>query len=295
MSRRSNEQTTRPPTSTRRWSHNWQSRWSHPPGKIRSHWSQPHGKRHASVYEPNLQFFAYYAVDYSQGFVRRGLGGEILDLFPADLYFTGLLILRWLVPTLFGVGIAAVAWTVAVKFGRSERRLMLALLTPMLPLGFVHAVVLPTPDLIGEAALAVFAVVLASAKGDRSLLAASGLYGMATAVLTLIHEAVPFLQALGAVLAIVVLAHTSVKIQRLSALLAVAPGLVVALTIALLRRRDVSPQCARLPHKAVRWAPGRTPGANTLTGTSTTGLVALSPSQQEKLLSSGPTRSAGPL
>ncbi len=211
-----------------------------------------------SVYEPNLQFFAYYAVDYSHGFVRRGLGGEILDLFPANLYFTGLLILRWLVPALFGVGIAAVAWTVAVRFGRSERLLMLALLTPILPLGFVHAVVLPTPDLVGESVLAVFAVVLASAKRDRSLLIASGTYGMTTAVLTLIHEAVPFLQALGAILAILVLAHGSVKMKRLSALLAVAPGLVVALTIALLRRRDVSSQCARLPHKAFRWAPGQT-------------------------------------
>ena len=211
-----------------------------------------------SVYEPNLQFFAYYAVDYSQGFVRRGLGGEILDLFPADLYFAGLLILRWLVTALFGVGIAAVAWTVAVRFGRSERRLMLALLIPMLPLGFVHAVVLPTPDLVGEAALAVFAVVLASAKRDRSLLVASGIYGMTTAVLTLIHEAIPFLQALGAILAIVVLARSSVKIQRLSALLAVAPGLVVALAIALLRRRDVSSQCARLPHRTFHWAPGQT-------------------------------------
>ena len=151
------------------------------------------------------------------------------------------------------------AWTVAVRFGRSERRLMLALLTPMLPLGFVHAVMLPTPDLLGEAALAVFAVVLASAKRDRSLPVASGIYGMAIAVLTLIHEAVPFLQALGAVLAIVVLVHDSVKIRRLSALLAVAPGLVVALAIALLRRQDVSSHCARLPHRAVRWAPGRTP------------------------------------
>ena len=213
----------------------------------------------ASVYEPNLQFFPYYAVDYSQGFVRRGLGGEILDLFPADLYFTGLLVLRWLVPALFGVGIAAVAWTVAVRFGRSERRLMLALLTPVLPFGFVHAVMLPTPDLLGEAALAVFAIVLASAKRERSLPVASGIYGMTIAVLTLIHEAVPFLQALGAVLAIVVLAHSSVKMQRLSALLAVGPGLVVALAIALLRRQDVSPHCARLPHRAVRWAPGRAP------------------------------------
>ncbi len=212
-----------------------------------------------SVYEPNLQFFPYYAVDYSQGFVRRGLGGQILDLFPADRYFTGLLILRWLVPALFGLGIAAVAWTVAVSFGRSERRLMLALLTPMLPLGFVHAVVLPTPDLLGEAALAVFAVVLASAKRDRSLPVASGIYGVTVAVLTLVHEAVPFLQALGAILAIVVLGHGSVKIRRLSALLAIAPGLVVALAVALLRRQDVSPHCARLPHRAVRWAPGRTP------------------------------------
>lgn len=211
-----------------------------------------------SVYVQNLQFFSYYAVDYSHGFVRRGLAGELVDLFPADLYFTGLLIVRWLVPALFGVGIAAVAWRVAAGSGRSERRLMLALLVPMLPLGVVHAVVLPTPDLLGAAALAVFAVVLASAKTDRSLPVASGVYGVATAVLTLIHEAIPFLQALGAVLAIVVLVHSSVKMQRLSVLLAVAPGLVVALAIASLRRRDVSSQCARLPHKAVHWAPGQT-------------------------------------
>ncbi|OBG28916.1 hypothetical protein A5672_03740 [Mycobacterium alsense] len=213
----------------------------------------------ASVYQPNLPFFPYYAVDYSQGLVRRGLGGEILNLLPADLYFTDLLILRWLVPALFGVGIAAVAWTVAVKFGRSERRLMLALLTAILPLGFVHAVVLPTPDLIGEAALAVFAVVLASAKGHRALPVTSAIYGMTIAVLTLLHEAVPFLQALGAVLAIVVLAHSSAKSQRRSALLAVAPGLAVALAIALLRRQDVSSHCDRLPHRAIRWASGLTP------------------------------------
>lgn len=212
----------------------------------------------ASVYEPNLQFFAYYAVDYSQGFVRRGLGGELLGLFPADHYFTGLLILRWLVPTLFGVGVAAVMWAVAARFGRSERRLMLALLIPMLPLGFVHAVVLPTPDLVGEGVLAVFAVVLASAKSARSVQLASGIYGIATAVLTLIHEAVPFLQALGAILAIVVLARGIGKGQRLSALLAVAPGLLVAVTIALVRQRDVSSHCARLPHRTVGWAPGQT-------------------------------------
>jgi hypothetical protein len=214
----------------------------------------------AIIFEPNLQFFSYYAIDYSQGFVRRGLAGEILDLFSAAHYFTGLLILRWLVPALFVGGIAAVAWTAALRFGRSERRLMLALLIPVLPFGFVHAVVLPTPDLLGGAALAAFAVVLASAKTDRSLLIASGIYGTTTAVLALIHEAVPFLQALGAVLAIAVLVPSSVKIQRLSALLAVAPGLVVVLAIALLGRRDASSQCARLPHRAVDFPRKLSPG-----------------------------------
>ena len=31
--------------AARRWSHNWQSRWSHHPGKIRSNRSHAHGKR----------------------------------------------------------------------------------------------------------------------------------------------------------------------------------------------------------------------------------------------------------
>jgi hypothetical protein len=205
----------------------------------------------AALFEPNLQFFSYYAINYDQGFVRRGLAGELLDLFPADLYFTGLLILRWLVPALFVAAIAVVAWTVAVRFGRSERRLMLALLIPMLPFGFARAVVVPTPDLVGAAALAVFAVTLVVVTKDRSLLVASAVYGAAIAVLTLIHEAIPFLQALGAVLAIVVLVRSSVRTQRLSVLLAVAPGLVVAGAVALLGRVDASSQCARLPHRRV--------------------------------------------
>src|SRR5215510_2559789 len=63
----------------------------------------------AVLFEPNLQFFSYYAINYDQGFVRRGLAGELLRLFPADHYFTGLLILRWLIPALFVIGLAAVA------------------------------------------------------------------------------------------------------------------------------------------------------------------------------------------
>lgn len=145
-----------------------------------------------------------------------------------------------------------------------------------------------------------FAVVLASAKTHRSLLFASGIYGMTAAVLTLIHEAVPFLQALGAVLAIVVLVHSSVKIQRLSALLAVAPGLVVVLAIAVLGRRDASSRCVLGCHiepltSRASYRPVRFSAVNTPTRTTTTGPVASSASQQENLLSLDLARSVGAL
>lgn len=42
MIERTNEGTT---DATRRWSHNWQSRWSHHPGKISSRWSHAPGRR----------------------------------------------------------------------------------------------------------------------------------------------------------------------------------------------------------------------------------------------------------
>lgn len=202
-----------------------------------------------SVYLPNIQWYSYYVINYGNGFVRRGLAGEILDLFSPDHYFTGLLLLRWLVPVIFVAGLVAVAWRVAVGAGNSQRSLMLALLIPLLPFGFVHAVVLPTPNLLGATVLTVFAVALTSLTTDRAIVLASAAYGFTTALLTLIHEAIPFLYSLGAIAAIVVLVHSSIHVQRLSASLATVPGLVVALSITLLGHRDVASQCDRLPHK----------------------------------------------
>jgi hypothetical protein len=209
----------------------------------------------AASFEPEMYFFSYYSVDYTFGFVRRGLAGEILDLFPADLYFIGLTTLRWLVSALFVISLLAVARTVAVSFGRSERRWMLAVLIPVLPFGFAFAIFCPHPDLVAGAVLATFAVVLASVKEDRSVLLASAAYGFTTALLTLIHEAIPLLFSLGAVVAVVSLAaHSSINTQRRSAFLAVVPGLAVMLAIGLLGRRGISSQlCALVPHRAVDW------------------------------------------
>lgn len=199
----------------------------------------------------NLYAFWRWAVDYEYGFVRRGLAGEIMNIFPSEYYFSGLLFLRWLVSVVSIFGLVAVAWTVALRFGRSERRLMLALLVPVLPFGFARAVALPSPDLLAGAALAIFTVVVATAKADRRIVLSSAAYGICAAALTLIHEVIPLLLSLGAIMAIATLVatHRSVRVQRLSAVLAVAPGLVVALVIGMVGRRDVSSECDRLPHK----------------------------------------------
>lgn len=209
----------------------------------------------AIAFEPEMYFFSYFSVDYTLGFVRRGLAGEMLDLFPADRYFTGLWTLRWLVSASFIVSLVVVAWTVAIRFGRSERRLMLALLIPVLPFGFAFAVFCPHSDLFAGAALAGFAAALAAVKEDRSVLFTSAAYGFTITGLTLIHEAVPLLFSLGAVLAVVALAaHRSTNVQWRSALLAVVPGLVLTLAIGLFGRRGISSQlCALVPHRPVDW------------------------------------------
>jgi hypothetical protein len=199
---------------------------------------------------PDGYWFSYYSVDYTLGFVRRGLAGELVDLVPGDEYFTSLRILRWFPTVVFVLGLAVVAWTVAVSSGRSERRLMMALLIPVLPFGFAFALFSARPDLFGASALAGFAVALKFSRTERSTLIACVVYGGITAVLTLTHEAIPFLFGLGALVSLTVLARQDrEKTLRLGAILAIGPGLVTALAVAVLGRRGLSSQfCELVPH-----------------------------------------------
>jgi hypothetical protein len=199
---------------------------------------------------PDGYWFSYYSVDYTLGFVRRGLAGELVDLVPGDEYFTSLRILRWFPTVVFVLGLAVVAWTVAVSSGRSERRLMMALLIPVLPFGFAFALFSARPDLFGASALAGFAVALKFSRTERSTLIACVVYGGITAVLTLTHEAIPFLFGLGALVSLTVLARQDrKKTLRLGAILAIGPGLVTALAVAVLGRRGLSSQfCELVPH-----------------------------------------------
>lgn len=199
---------------------------------------------------PDGYWFSYYSVDYTLGFVRRGLAGELVGLIPGDEYFSSLRVLRWLPTVLFVLSLAFVAWVVTVRSGRSERRLMMALLIPLLPFGFAFALFSARPDLFGATALAGFAVALKSTDSDRSTIIASVVYGATTAVLTLTHEAIPFLFGLGVLVALVVLARQrSENTLRLSAVLAIGPGLLSAIAVAIFGRRGISAQlCELVPH-----------------------------------------------
>src|SRR5262249_37086433 len=108
----------------------------------------------------DVYWMSYYAVDYTFGFVRRGLAGELVGLVPGH-YFAAALGMRWLSTAVYVCGLALVMGVVVVARRRSERRLMVAMLIPLLPFGIPFAAYSARPDLFGAAALAVFTVALA--------------------------------------------------------------------------------------------------------------------------------------
>ncbi|WP_422747457.1 hypothetical protein ACN27E_06220 [Mycobacterium sp. WMMD1722] len=203
----------------------------------------------------DLYFFSYYSIDYTLGFVRRGLGGELLGMFGD--YFVGMRALRWLSTLAFSAGLLAVTWTAwthpAAAPGSAQRRRILALLLPVLPFGFLFALYSARPDLFGGAALAALAVLLVRARQRSTALLGCAAFGAVTAVLALIHEAVPVEFALGAVLAIATLPRALPRgSARIGMLLAVLPGLVSTFLVAVAGRRGVAGDlCARIPVRRI--------------------------------------------
>ncbi|MGV0836960.1 hypothetical protein [Mycolicibacterium thermoresistibile] len=207
----------------------------------------------AAVVNLDLYWFSYYAADYSYGFVRRGLGGELIGLFPDGAYFTVAAVLRWSSTAAFLLGLTALAWRVLTRRPRSDRTLLLALLIPVLPFGVAFAFYSARPDLFGAAALALFAVAITMLASDRARMAAGAVFGAAIALLAFVHEAIALEFALGAILTVLVLGRSSPRTgRRVIMMLAVGPGLLAAALISLLGRHDVGAQlCAQVPHRPV--------------------------------------------
>ncbi len=202
---------------------------------------------------PDTYWYSYYAVDYTVGFVRRGLAGELIHLVPGDDYFAEQRVGRWLSSGVFVISLALLAWWLVLKSGRSERRLQLGFLVVGLPFGFALGMLSGGSTLFGSLPLVVFAIALTKANSERFVFVASAVYGIVTAVATLVHEAIPLLFGLGVILALTLLTH---QLERralwVSYALALGPGLVTALVVAALGRHGVSNElCALVPHGQV--------------------------------------------
>ncbi|OBH13285.1 hypothetical protein [Mycobacterium sp. E1747] len=196
----------------------------------------------------DVYWMSYYAADYTHGFVRRGLAGELLRLFPGH-YFAAALGLRWLSTTVYLGGLATVAAVVVYGRRRSERALMVALLIPLLPFGVPFAAYSARPDLFGGAALALFASAMVLTRSRKIAMAWCGAYGAAIAALTLVHEAIGLQFALGAVLAVIALGGALGNGRAPGAIMAVTPGVCTTAAVAVFGRHDIAAQlCASVPH-----------------------------------------------
>lgn len=203
------------------------------------------------IFPLDVYWMSYYTADYAHGFVRRGLAGELVGLVPGH-YFAATLTLRWLSTAVYLCSLATVAGVVLFSRHPSERRLMVAMLIPLLPFGVPFAALSARPDLFGGAVLALFSSALAFARSHAIAMGCCAAYGVAIAALTLVHEAIGLEFALGAVLAIIVLGSALETTQRLGVIVAVAPGVVTAAVVAAFGRHDIASQlCAAVPHHSM--------------------------------------------
>jgi hypothetical protein len=206
-----------------------------------------------AVFSNAVLLLSYYAVNYRFGFVRRGLGGELIRIFPDSDYFIAAYTILWTSTIVWLIALVVLMWLICSSGITSERRVMLALLVPVLPFSYSYAVYNSHPEIWGMTALLAFSIALWRARNLRFRIIASTLYGITMAVLALIHEAIPLEFALGAVLAIVVLSKGATQAaKRICGVLAVGPGIVSVSLVAMLGRRDIASRlCAQVPHGMV--------------------------------------------
>jgi hypothetical protein len=216
-----------------------------------------------AIFSNDLLWLQYYSVNYEFGFVRRGLGGELIRIFPASQFLTASFAMLWASIIVWLIAVAVLMWRVVSSGARSERRMMLALAVPVLPFAFSYATCSPHPELFAMTALLAFGVLLTRIHTARSQLILSAAYGVLIAVLAFVHEAIPLEFALGAILAIFVLPKdATLRTQQTCTVLAVAPGILSILLIAGLGHQDIASQlCAQIPHETVEnpWAVSTTP------------------------------------
>jgi hypothetical protein len=206
----------------------------------------------------DIYLISYYVADYTFGFVRRGLAGEIVGTVSEEGYLRNAMAMRWFSTALYLGGLIALALTMCAR-GRSERKIMLALLIPVLSFGVPYAVFSARPDLFGATALIALSLSLTFVKSPTLARVCCGLYGILVAVLVFVHEGIGLEFALGAILAILILQKDlAQRAKDLCMTLAVAPGLLSVALVAAFARHDVSAKlCSIVPHVMLQTPVGK--------------------------------------
>ena len=204
------------------------------------------------LYPTAIYWMTYYVPNYEFGFVRRGLGGALIHMLPDADYFTAAYTMMWAPAVVWVITLAVLISLILSSGEKSARRVMLAILVPVLPFAFSYAVYTPRPELYAMSALVVLCIALTRLRSDRSMLIVSAVYGVTIAVLALVHEGIPLEVALGALLALSVLPALEPAQRRLCAVAAVGPGLLAVLAIAAFSRHDAGAQvCQQAPHRQI--------------------------------------------
>ncbi|BBY31752.1 hypothetical protein [Mycolicibacterium sediminis] len=204
------------------------------------------------VYPSAIYWLSYYVPTYEFGFVRRGLGGELVRLLPAGWYFPATYTMMWAPVVAWFVALGVLIRHVLGGRAPSQRRILLAITIPVLPFALSYALYSPRPELWAMTALVAYALHLTRARTDRPVLIASAVYGVLIAVLAFAHEGIPLQLGLGVAVAIVALAGWMTPLrQGLAAMLAVGPGLVSIAAIAVLGGSTTTGPllCRSLPHR----------------------------------------------
>jgi hypothetical protein len=203
----------------------------------------------AALVQVDFYLISYYVADYTFGFVRRGLAGEIVGPVSGVDYLRNALVMRWISTAVYVIALLALAIGVWGR-SRTERRTMLALLILVLPFGIPYAVFSARPDLFGASAFIALSLFLTFVRQPAWTRVGCGVFGLVIAALAFVHEGIGLEFILGAVLAILILAKDlAPTAKNVCMALAVAPGLVAVAVVAVFTRHDVSDRlCSSVPH-----------------------------------------------
>jgi hypothetical protein len=182
---------------------------------------------------------SYWLVNYDFGFVRRGLGGEVLQLLGGGEVSTPLILAAIWSTALLPVAALAGLVILLVRRGTTASIAVAALIVCS-PWTFEALWRYHRPDQYGLVAMIVVGlVIVATSRGRTPRLVWLALIGLAMGVLVFVHEASMVLWGVGA-LVLVALAHEPARWRMWAAVVLLSPAMVASVVVLAAGRAEPS-------------------------------------------------------